>query len=256
MGKVDVLVVVKAYPNPSKRYVETVCTAGIDINNKKWIRLYPVPFRDLEKSRKFKKYDIIRVDVEKSSSDPRPESYKINSDSIKVIRSISSKNGWKERKEYVLPMKVKSMCEIQRECKECGVSLGMIKPNRVDLIWEKVTQGWKSGVEEQYAQLSLFNPQKQVIEKIPYVFRYKYYCENEPGCNGHSQCIVDWEIGESYRSWLKTYKTEEKTLAKIKEKWIDKMCGDDRDTYFFVGNQHIFKTFMVLGVFWPPRKST
>ena len=53
-----VLVTVKAYPNPSRKYTETVCCAGIDIDTKKWIRLYPIPYRDLDESQKFKKYNI------------------------------------------------------------------------------------------------------------------------------------------------------------------------------------------------------
>jgi hypothetical protein len=39
-----ILVTVKAYPNPSSKYDETVCVAGIDVNSKEWIRLYPVPY--------------------------------------------------------------------------------------------------------------------------------------------------------------------------------------------------------------------
>jgi hypothetical protein len=56
-----VLVTVKAYPNPSKKYGETVCVAGIDLGTGKWIRLYPIQYRDLEDEKKFKKYSIIEI---------------------------------------------------------------------------------------------------------------------------------------------------------------------------------------------------
>ena len=56
-----ILITVKAYPSPSRKYGETVCCAGIDIDTARWIRLYPIPFRDLDTSQKFKKYTIIRV---------------------------------------------------------------------------------------------------------------------------------------------------------------------------------------------------
>jgi len=42
-------------------------------------------------------------------------------------------------------------------------------------------------------------------------------------------------------------------FEKIKQRWHDEMFRADKDTYLFVGNQHRFKTFMVLGVFWPPK---
>ena len=256
--KKNILITVKAYPNPSKKYVETVCTAGIDLGENKWIRLYPVPYRDLEISKKFKKYDIIEAEVEKSSRDHRPESYKINCDSIRPVASIDTKKDkkWAQRKKLILPLVGKSMCDIERLCEEKNVSLGMFKPKRnVEFLWEAVTSEFKEGTEELYSQLSLFNPQKKILEKIPYIFRYKYFCENEPDCKGHKQCIIDWEIGEAYRSWKhKQYKGDEAlTLEKIKEKWISQMFADDRDTYFYVGKQHVFKTFMVLGVFWPPK---
>ena len=61
-----VLITVKAYPNPSKKYEETVCVAGIDVDNGKWIRLYPITFRDLDENRRFKKYSIIQVRVKKA----------------------------------------------------------------------------------------------------------------------------------------------------------------------------------------------
>jgi len=73
-----------------------------------------------------------------------------------------------------------------------------------------------------------------------------------PSCPGHKLLIIDWELGQSYRSWRYRYKSEELLMQKIKEKWLGLMCGDNRDTYFFVGNQKRFKDqFMVLGVFYP-----
>lgn len=40
-----ILITVKAYPNPSKTYEETVCVAGIDIDTGKWVRLYPIKYK-------------------------------------------------------------------------------------------------------------------------------------------------------------------------------------------------------------------
>jgi hypothetical protein len=45
-----VLVLVKATPQPSRQYGDTVCVAGADMNADplRWVRLYPVPFRYME----------------------------------------------------------------------------------------------------------------------------------------------------------------------------------------------------------------
>jgi len=62
-GKIKkVLITVKAYPNPSTRYGETVCVAGIDIDKKEWVRLYPVPsYRDWQKKYKTKELLLDKI---------------------------------------------------------------------------------------------------------------------------------------------------------------------------------------------------
>ena len=50
MEKQRVLITVKTYPTLSRKYGETVCTAGVREDGT-WVRIYPVPFRRLnEKS--------------------------------------------------------------------------------------------------------------------------------------------------------------------------------------------------------------
>ena len=77
--------IVKTYPTPSEKYQETVCTAGITESGE-WVRLYPIQFRHLKAEQKFKKYTWIEIETKKNPQDLRPESYKVNSDSIKILR--------------------------------------------------------------------------------------------------------------------------------------------------------------------------
>src|SRR3989338_1699543 len=109
-----VLATVKAYPEISAKHGETVCVAGIDVDTGSWVRLYPIPFRDLEAYRKFKKYSIIEVRGERPKDDNRPESCKIDRDSIKIQEWLDTDNGtWTKRGQYVLPTVSRSLCEIQ-----------------------------------------------------------------------------------------------------------------------------------------------
>ena len=57
-----VLITVKTSPQPSTKYKDTVCTAGVRLDGDapQWIRLYPIPFRHLETDLQFKKYDVCR----------------------------------------------------------------------------------------------------------------------------------------------------------------------------------------------------
>ena len=130
--RIKILVTVKAYPNPSTKYGETVCIAGIDIDTLEWIRLYPVQFRDLESDKQFKKYSIIEAYVRKAAKDKRPESYNIDEESIRIIDELDTKDRWKKRKEIVLPTVQGSMCELFDLEKRENRSLGCIKPSDIE----------------------------------------------------------------------------------------------------------------------------
>ena len=248
-----ILITVKAYPNPSKTYEETVCVAGIDIDTGKWMRLYPVPYRDLDQDKKFSKYTVIQVHTGKPRGDSRPESHKVDIDSIKTLEHFDTKDKWERRKKIVLPTADKSMCEILRKCEAENKSLGMFKPKNINFVWKKVALKKEETIKACYAQLGFFNKQKKEIEDLPICFRYKFSCHDEPGCPGHDYPIIDWEIGQAYRDWRKDYKTEDVLLSKIKERWLTRICSPKNDVYFFVGNQNRFRNnFMVLGVFYPP----
>lgn len=66
----------KTYPEFSEKYYETVCTGALDVETGNLIRLYPITLRYMKEP--FKAYDFVEAEIERNSSDPRPESYKIN----------------------------------------------------------------------------------------------------------------------------------------------------------------------------------
>ena len=248
-----VLVTVKAYPNPSRKYGETICVAGIDIDTGKWVRLYPIPFRDLDEGKKFKKYTIIEVKAIKPADDKRPESYRVDAGSIKRIDHFDTKDKWERRKKVVLPIADRSMCGILKQNALTKKSLGMFKPKSVDFVSCKAKLKDDKARAACYAQLSFFDKNKKAIEAIPFEFRYQFFCDNEPSCPGHNLMIIDWEIGQSYRDWRHKYKPQDHLLTMIRKRWLELMCAPRNDVYFYVGSMHRFpSTFMVLGVFYPP----
>ncbi len=84
-----VLIWGKTYPELSKQYDETVCTAGC-LEDGSPIRLYPVPFRSLDIDSQFKLYNWVEVDIVKNQKDNRPESYKLNSKNITIVGKVST----------------------------------------------------------------------------------------------------------------------------------------------------------------------
>lgn len=112
MAKKRVLVVVKTYPHPSHRYQELVCTAAM-LEDGTFIRLYPVDYRYRPLHQWYEKYQWIEVDITRSN-DPRPESYRPDLESIKVLgERLPSDNAWAERKKIVLAKPLRTMCELR-----------------------------------------------------------------------------------------------------------------------------------------------
>ncbi len=219
----------------------------------KLLRLYPIPYRDLDDDKKFKKYSVIEIACHKATDDKRPESYKVDADSIKIVEVWDTKDEWERRKMVVLPTLSPSMCWMYKEAEENDKSLALIKPSEIDFLWEKAAAKDQAAREACYAQLSFFDKKKNVVEAIPHNFYYFFKCVGVKECPGHKMSIIDWELGQSYRRWRWIYRNEAILLKKIKETWLGRICSGKNDVYFYVGNMKRFRqTFMVLGVFYPP----
>jgi len=248
-----IFVVVKAYPTPSISYGETVCCAGIDLDNNQWIRLYPIRFRDLEYKKRFKKYSIIRAECAKASDDLRPESYRIREDSIQVLDHLGTNDKWEARKALISRLPTMSHCQLIKVEEVANTSLGIIKPSDISFHTKRRPPSRPSLRERAYAQKGLFEMPKSPIEEIPYRFYYHFSCASDSGCQSHALSILDWEIHESFRRWRETYQNEQDLLSKIEERWLEIADGIKNDVSFFVGNLHrLPKIFTVLGVFYPP----
>lgn len=256
MPKISLLVTVKGYPAVSTKYGEAVCVAGVrtDTGTPEWARLFPVEYRDMELTSRFKKYEFIGLDAIKHSTDKRPETWRPDMSTVQrgEILTTSRKNGWQRRRDLIEPLVVDSMCDVLRQQELDGTSLGVFRPADVrDVVVEKA-EPWNAAQEHVAAQPSLLFQNKATLERIPYKFSYRYSCGAScQAKDGHTQSIIDWEIGQAFRQW--PYDETER-LQRIRHHWLETLCGADRDTFFFVGNTHVHqRSFMVLGVFWPPK---
>lgn len=164
----------------------------------------------------------------------------------------SVKRKWKERKDVILPLVKSSLEEIKYLYEKSGVSLGVFKPKDiVDFYWKKDDQYWSPQHELVLSKIRLFGSTPTKLEKIPWQFRYKFKC-SDSNCKGHDISIIDWEIYQAFRSWRCQYDNSI-LMQKIKDKWLGEICSSSKDTYFIVGNKYRTQSFMILGVFWPPK---
>jgi hypothetical protein len=248
------LIVVRTYPTPAKQGIEVSCTAAIT-DTGEWLRLFPVPYRFLTPDKRFRKYQWIRVSTSKPSKDTRPESYKIEDNSIEILSEpLSTDNGWRARKEIVLARKDHCLCCLKKVRDARGFpTLGVFRPKTIErlIIEPEENPNWTDEEVELLKQGQLFGQgPKADLEKVPFKFRYVFRCEHDD-CPGHKLMCTDWEMGESWRRWKDDYgdKWQENFRLRYEQEMIEK-----NDTHFYVGTVHRNPgAWIIVGLFYPPK---
>ncbi|MEM9410248.1 MAG: hypothetical protein AAGA30_03990 [Planctomycetota bacterium] len=250
--KQKILITVMTYPHPSERHQELVCTAGVN-EAKEWIRLYPIDYRYRPRGQQFRKYQWIAVELEKSGKDNRPESWRPNLDSIQILgEPIPTKNEWRERREIIDAMPHHTVNELKSKFDKDKTSLGIVRPTKVvDLEIRKQDEDWKPKWQTLFSQMRLFGPQQKPLTKLPYSFHYHFECEDSE--KPHVAMCEDWELGTLFLGEVDRLGSEGAAAESVRKKFLDELCRKDKDTRFFMGTKFPYNTWLVLGVFWPPK---
>lgn len=258
-----VLITVKTYPTPSQHHVETVCVAGVRVDTAQpsWVRLYPIPFRALGQQEQFKKYQLIKTALTpRGGTDVRPESYRPRLQGMQLLDTIDSQGNWSKRRELIGPLLgATTTCELVKVNRATtydkpAPSLGLVKPEvlRVEPIEFRPWSAKQLDKVKRASEPDLFNTPLKELQPVPHRLKVTYRCM-ESGCRKHEQEILDWELGVSGIMWQSRYKA--KTADMILQHWVSMLMDDGKDTYLYVGNQHLYRhSFSILGV-WYPKKS-
>lgn len=265
-----VLITVKAYPALSKKYNETVCTAGITEEGK-WIRIYPIPFRQLDYDNQFRKYEWIELDLERNTSDFRPESYRPKNFMLNDLISYgiikAHSNAWVERRKFVLKNIYTNLEQLIAEAKNKDIctSLAVFKPTKIiDFVYQETDREWKKEkidfLKNKKLQLNLFENNEQndidefeIVDKLPYKFSFKF--EDDAGKES-TLMIEDWETGMLFWNSLKSNEGDEaKACEDVKKKYFEDF-GKTKDYYFLLGTTKRFhytapNPFVIIGDFRP-----
>lgn len=247
MERAKICILVKAYPQPSQKYQETVCCAGITQSGK-LIRLYPIPYRTLQPDQKFNRFDWIECDVFRNTEDFRPESYKVVPESITVIHKASDQTSAYRAKLWAgLVSESLDQLKLENSDKKLQTSLGIIKPDPGSLQFSVKKLSETEKEEKQlanstYDQCMLF--EEQNVEPLPspeYIFRYKFTA----GERQSDMMIHDWEVQATFFNFKKRYGVD--ALKRLIDTYQNKMRG--QNLHFIMGTQkahpHIF---MIIGL--------
>jgi hypothetical protein len=243
----------KTYPELSHKYVETVCSGVADMETGELFRIYPLSERYLPSGR-IPKWSVLELQLTRSRSDRRPESFKVNPSTIRHCGVIPTDNGWSQRKKILLAEGnlVQNHTLLLNQSKERRRSLGIVKPIEIvdvslSRVPERELEEAKAKYREIEAQRDLWEPGEKMVTPLRWKPRIKFMCEGES--EPLDRVMLDWEVCEV----AKRHEGDEDGFRK--EFMASGVHG--KDTHLILGNmsQHP-QTFVVVSVFYPPKQST
>ena len=264
MAKERILITVKTYPTLSRKYGETVCTAGVREDGS-WVRIYPVPFRRLDEEEQYKKFDWIETTLIRKHSDCRPETFHpADYDELVPVSHMGTDHSWSARRKMILQTcrVYDRLDELMAGAKKNTLSLAVFKPTTIrGFIWEDEEREWSesrvSQMRDMTSQKELFAADSwrqtfKLVPKLPYSFSYQL--EDAAGRKSTMQ-VLDWECGQLYWNCMRRHNSETVALDKVREKYLVEF--GKRDLYFFLGTTQQFHGFapnpwVIVGVFAPP----
>ena len=251
------LILTKTYPTPSTKYRETTCVAAVT-HSGSMRRLFPVPFRLLQGAQQFQKWEWIEAKITKANRDHRPESYKIDVDTIvRGGERIGTENAWSERRTWITPHIVGSYEELERRRQDTGETLGFLRPSRfvrleISPVREK---DWTEKDKANLLQDGLFDNNavrsRPPLEKLPYDFHYLYEDESSVRDTVLKHKITDWEVGALFRHCYGRH--GDQWEAPFRQKLEDDFSK--KDLLFLMGTVHRFRDqWLIVGLFYPPHQ--
>lgn len=257
-----ILILAKTYPSPSAQYVETSCVAGINEHGA-MRRLFPVPFRLVEREQQFKKWQWIDVRVEKASKDHRVESHKIYVDTIECGLTIDTRKQWGARWPWIEKIPTfTNFDDIEASRLTDGTTLAILRPKSVlGLEIQKArsadwTDDEKEKLLREQMQGDLFSEAEvrkdiRELRKIPFDFYYRYLCDTPAGEKTFTQKIVDWEAGALYWKCRASHGTGWE--VPFRQMYGEKLLQSD--LMLMLGNIHRFPhQWLIISVLYPPKR--
>src|SRR6202035_5046395 len=114
---------------------------------------YPVSFRTLDQAKQFGRWDRVRFRWKKPQDDSRPESLRVDHQSIEIIGELKQK----ERLNFLSRLEVSSINKVKEE----GKTLALLRPKDLKFLVERKSQAVFDEEKEKFkalvAQADMFN---------------------------------------------------------------------------------------------------
>lgn len=230
-----ILILGTTYPNYSSKYTENVCTGGIDEVSLKMVRLHPVPLRYLDGSHRFHAFQWIRVRTRPLENDPRPESLRIDPNSIELGEKISDH---RVRRRYLenSPHLCRSVEDLMARQKTYGTSLGIVIPQRIDGVdirskGPKARREWEKKKKLMLSQGNLLGEELKNLDFPDLKLGVRWQCDDAT-CKGHNMGLLQWGIHELARK----LRDDADRTAKLYEAMKRNLDQTEKEVFLVLGN--------------------
>jgi hypothetical protein len=203
------VILVKAWPQPSAKYGETVCCAGVTPDGE-WRRLFPIRFRHLTGDRQFSRWDTVEYVPRLPVSDRRKESRTIEENSLKRVGQLKPAS----RGDFFASLIRPSIAAAA----ERGESLALVRPDSFEFVWKRKADAEIEADREKrgrtLSQGSLFDKELAAIEPCPFDIRMRFTDET----GRHDMACGDWETAATFFKWRREY-GEDSALLRLKDRY-------------------------------------
>ena len=238
------LIIGRAYPEPSKRHIETVCTGAITEDGKV-LRLYPISLRYLDDTQQYKLWSWARFRIKKSADDHRKESYRVQENSISVISHVDS-----AAEQFTLLSKaiVSDRETLEEMYHEDWTSIGVVEIDLVRIEATAAKADWST--TKPYTRQSRLDVEVKPLEQPPFELRIWFRCKNNAGCKGHESNLIGWEYMEAFRNFRERYGSESAAIDKIKEALAQRFSDSQKSAYALLGTHSRHPIWMVAQLYF------
>lgn len=243
---IEFMVNCKTYPAVSMKYVETVCTGGVDRDGG-FVRLYPVPFRFLESEEQYSRWDVIRLRAYRDSKDQRPESWHLVSGTpIEVVESITTE---RRRWEWMR----KTVHASADAMTEKGLTNGCVEIIPLQFYWKPDKKEWTANQLNVIQQGDLFATKEQLkglADRVPWQFRLRYR-EKSTGREDDGK-VLAWSLYQGFRRVRNDTKDDNSALETISQRVRESIFSSDKTTFAILGTHSRFGHWMISALYHLP----
>jgi hypothetical protein len=243
---IELMVNCKTYPAVSSKYVETVCTGGVQATGE-FVRLYPVPFRFLDSEEQYGRWDVIKVRGYRDTKDTRPESWHLEPGTpIEKIDTITTD---RQRWEWMRKTVHNSAGDMEAK----GVTNGCVEIEPIELYWKADVKEWSASQLNVIRQGDLFATKEQLqslADRVPWQFRLKYR-EKNTGREDDGK-VLAWSYYQGFRRARVETGTDKAALEVVTNRIRDSIFNPEKTVFAILGTHSRFGHWMISSLYHVP----